>query len=219
MHPAGTVGKASFAALGALIAGGALLYLARGAGSPAGGLVQSISDSIDEITPTIEDATGTGPAPQEVIAMSGEQNVQAFLSMIRYSEGTASEAGYMTLVGGDLFYDFTDHPRQAITIQTSKGPITSTAAGAYQFLSRTWDDARAALELEDFSPENQDAAAVWLIRRRGALADVRGGNFDAAVRKCAKEWASLPGSPYGQPVRTLAQVQAVYQNAGGVIAA
>jgi muramidase (phage lysozyme) len=77
--------------------------------------------------------------------------------------------------------------------------ITSTAAGAYQFLARTWDEVAAALELPDFSPQSQDVAALWLIRRRGALADLREGRFDDFVAKCAKEWASLPGSPYGQP--------------------
>jgi len=37
---------------------------------------------------------------------------------------------------------------------------------------------------------------------------VKAGRFDAAVAKCAKEWASLPGSPYGQPVKTLDQARA-----------
>ena len=59
---------------------------------------------------------------------------------------------------------------------------------------------------------------MWLIGRRRALEDVRAGRFDAAVAKCAREWASLPGSPYGQPVKTIAQVRPVYENNGGVYA-
>jgi muramidase (phage lysozyme) len=43
------------------------------------------------------------------------------------------------------------------------------------------------------------------------------GNFQEAVRKCAREWASLPGSPYGQPMRTLAQALETYASYGGDI--
>ena len=38
-------------------------------------------------------------------------NVQAFLALIRFTEG----AGYMTLFGGAQFDDYADHPRQVIT--------------------------------------------------------------------------------------------------------
>ncbi len=93
--------------------------------------------------------------------------------------------------------------------------VWSTAAGAYQFLSRTWDECRAALNLPDFSPDSQDKAAVFLIRRRKALDDVIAGRFEEAVRKCNLEWASLPGSPYGQPTKTMARARAVYERFGG----
>ena len=132
-------------------------------------------------------------------------NMQAFLTLVRTGEGTLGPNGYRTLYGGRLFDGYADHPRIAVTA----GGWTSTAAGAYQILSKTWDGARAALGLTDFSPASQDAAAVWLIQRRGALGDVLAGRFDAAIAKCNKEWASLPGSPYGQPTLTLARAHAV----------
>ncbi len=141
--------------------------------------------------------------------------MQAFLAAIKPGEGTAGPMGYNTLFGGGLFYSFADHPRQKIT----RNGLTSTAAGAYQILAGTWDDfCRAMGGAMPFTPENQDACAVWLIRRRGALEDVRNGNFAPAVRKCAKEWASLPGSPYGQPMVSMDQVQAAYEAAGGEVA-
>ena len=56
-----------------------------------------------------------------------------------------------------------------------------------------------------------------LIRGRGALQDVINGDLKAALDKCNKEWASLPGSPYGQPVKTYAQCEAVYIKNGGVL--
>lgn len=144
-------------------------------------------------------------------------NLQAFLAMIRYAEGTSGANGYRTLFGGGLFTSFDDHPREAVTARLGGSSITSTAAGAYQILERTWDDVRRVLSLPDFSPASQDRAAAFLIRRRGALADVYAGRFEEAVKKCNREWASLPGSPYGQPVKSLTDVRRVYVASGGQI--
>jgi muramidase (phage lysozyme) len=146
-------------------------------------------------------------------------NLRAFLYLIRHCEGTAGENGYRTLFGGELFDSFADHPRRAITKSLGGKPLTSTAAGGYQFLARTWDECAKALHLPDFSPESQDRAAIFLIKRRGALGDVEAGRIEAAIKKCNREWASLPGSPYGQPVKTLAECLAVYHRAGGAFAA
>ena len=45
---------------------------------------------------------------------------------------------------------------------------------------------------------------------------MRAGRIEAAIAKCNREWASLPGSPYGQPTRTMAQALATYDAAGGM---
>lgn len=127
------------------------------------------------------------------------RNVKAFLALIKYTEG----AGYQTLFGGERFTSFDDHPRRAITKTLGGKPITSTAAGAYQFLSRTWDECATALGLTDFSPQSQDKAALFLIERRRALSAVLEGDWKTALERCNREWASLPGSPYGQPTKTL----------------
>jgi lysozyme len=119
------------------------------------------------------------------------------------------------LYGGQLFNSYAAHPHIAIT----KGGITSTAAGAYQMLYRTWVSVQQDLGLPDFSPASQDRAAVELIRRRGALEDVVAGRFTEAIYKCRKEWASLPGAGYGQHERSLAVLEQVYQYAGGQTAA
>lgn len=145
-------------------------------------------------------------------------NLRAFLRTIRFAEGTAGTDGYRMLFGGALFASFADHPRQAVTARLGGRAITSTAAGAYQFLARTWDEAAAAMGLPDFSPPSQDIAAAFLIRRRGALADVYAGNFAAAIAKCAREWASLPGSPYGQPTKDIEQLAGIYLSNGGFYA-
>ena len=127
-------------------------------------------------------------------------NVQAFLALLRHTEG----AGYTTLFGGGIVENTDDHPRIAVTRTLGGKPITSTAAGAYQFLSRTWDECVKALDLQDFSPANQDRAALYLIERRRALPAVLEGDWETAIERCNREWASLPGSPYGQPTKTMA---------------
>lgn len=153
--------------------------------------------------------------PIELLHHLQHPNVQAFLRMLRHGEGTAGDDGYRVMFGGGLFDSFADHPRQRITRKLGGKPITSTAAGAYQFLERTWDGLVKQYGFADFSPTNQDLGAVALIKGRKALDDVIAGRFEQAVAKCNREWASLPGSPYGQPVVTMARARQEYEAHGG----
>ncbi len=139
------------------------------------------------------------------------KNLRAFLLMIQYSEGTIGENAYRMLYGGGLFSDLSKHPNIAIT----KWGITSTAAGAYGFLNRVWVELSRRLQLPDFSPLSQDKAAVELIREKGALVDVLSGKIQAAVYKCRKVWASLPGAGYGQHERSISELLNFYIRSGG----
>lgn len=143
----------------------------------------------------------------------GNPNVRAFLRVIREGESSQTDDAYLTMFGGGRF-DVTGgwrHPNHPVTL----GQWTSTAAGAYQFLYRTWDGLQRQYLFPDFSPTCQDMGAVALIAGRGALEDVIAGRLDTAIAKCGKEWASLPGSPYGQPTLTLARCRSVYTAFGG----
>lgn len=146
-----------------------------------------------------------------------DSNVQALLAVIRRGEGTADEAGFSRLFGGGQFASFADHPRQAITRTMGGNKITSTAAGAFQFLASTWDETARIMGLSDFTPASQIAGAVGRIAARGALDDAKAGRFDAAIQKVAREWASMPGSPYGQPVISIGQARGIYASAGGAL--
>lgn len=143
-----------------------------------------------------------------------QANVRAFLDMIAYAEGTKGRGqdGYNILFGYGTFDSYADHPR----IYVPFGQTTSSAAGRYQILARTWDGVRGKLGLQDFTPASQDAAAVELIRERGALADVQAGRTTRAINKVAKVWASLPGAGYGQPERKLSALMQAYASAGGI---
>lgn len=149
-----------------------------------------------------------------------DANLRAFLDMIAYAEGTSGPEGYRVMFGYPRFPDrlitsFADHPRQYFTFYVGSTAYKTSAAGRYQFLASTWDDLKRKLSLPDFGPASQDAAAVELIRQRGALPDVKAGRVASAIAKCAKTWASLPGAGYGQPERQMANIITQYAAAGG----
>lgn len=141
---------------------------------------------------------------RQVQAARNHPNVIAFLNMLSASEGT-TEFGYQQGFGRrNKIESLADHPRTFHTFKQTDGKKNRTsAAGRYQFLSRTWDDMAGKLGLADFGPESQDLAAIGLIAQAGALDDLVGGNIDAALRKTGKIWASLPTAPsaYKQPKR------------------
>ena len=186
--------------------------------------VSALDDMPDQEAGTLGGALGTvqsmvGDAVNTVTEDEAQANTRAFLDMLSYSEGTTRN-GYNTLFGGGTFDSLADHPRRVFSFTNSAGQtLKTTAAGRYQFLARTWDSLKDKLNLPDFGPESQDAAAIELIRQRGALADVRAGRVEAAIQKCAPIWASLPGAGYNQPERKLSSLIAAYQNAGGDLTA
>jgi lysozyme len=189
----------------------ALLLVQQGQGDDEDDPTYEEPDLIDQASALWDDITDGG-----FMTQWEQQNVTAFLKTIRVSEGTAGPNGYSTLVGGEQFDSFADHPRQLVYLPNLG--YSSSAAGAYQILRRTWDGVAGKIGLVDFSPASQDRAAVELIKQRGALADVRAGRFADAIAKCKKEWASLPGAGYGQRENSLATLQAAYINAGGNLA-
>jgi len=138
-------------------------------------------------------------------------NIAAFLDTIAYAEGTRNHYNY--IFDFVLFYNYNDHPRRTICVAR----LCSNAAGRYQILSKTWDPIRAALRLKNFSPTNQDKAALELIRRAQAYNQVKNASdfkmFQSAMRKLNRIWASLPGSPYGQHTYSTAQLWAKFKQA------
>jgi muramidase (phage lysozyme) len=158
---------------------------------------------------------GLPPEQQAAISGSGlggatangtlSPNMRAFLDMLAYAEGTSGPDGYRTMFTGKTFSDLSQHPRQ----MNCSGSLCSDAAGRYQFLSDTW----AEMGQPNFSPESQDLGAVKLIGIEGATGDIEAGNISSAIAKTSNRWASLPGSPYGQPIKTEAELLQVYNQA------
>lgn len=130
---------------------------------------------------------------------------RAALDTIAWAEGGKS---YFTLYGGGSFSG-SQHPNRAIT----SGPYTSTAAGRYQFLYRTWIEIQRRLGLPDFTARSQDIAALDLINQRGQLGKLLNGDFEGMMKGLGCAWAALPYATCGQTRRPLAQTMDYYRRA------
>lgn len=128
-------------------------------------------------------------------------------ALLDHIASTESGGRYDVRYGGGqdkTFQGYGDHPRIAEPI--TSGPDvgkTSTAAGRYQFIAPTWDAEKQKLELTDFSPANQDAAAWDLAQTeykaktgKDLLTVLKSGD-QAAIsdvpRQLSGQWSSLPG--------------------------
>lgn len=169
------------------------------------------SSVVDSVTSNVQNAF-TDPA-----TALANPNVQAWLATVRQTEtGTSGPRAYTTAAGGGQITSLASYPTIGVTLIINGKPVTTHAVGAYQFMPTTWGEAASALGLTDFSQASQDLAAVWLTKRRGALADVINGNLVSAIQKCNKEWASLPGSPYNQNPVSQSTFESYYASNGGM---
>ncbi len=173
-------------------------------------------------TPTVsKSAASTNPAALNT-SNNGKGGWGALSAVLSYGEGTQGDKGYTTQFTGTQFSDMSKHPRQL----KSGGGYTSDAAGKYQFLSTTWDEAQKALNLPDFSPESQEKAGKFLTKRRGVDPDkviTSRDEFVGVMDKLAPEWASMPysgvspggfgkgSSYYGQGGKNVDDLWARYQ--------
>jgi muramidase (phage lysozyme) len=117
-------------------------------------------------------------------------NVLQGLGLISSVESNGfPDSGYYTMFGGGQF-EGDQHPNK---LNKAYG-LSSTAAGRYQFLSRTWKDLSKKLGLTDFSPRSQDLAALALLDQLGALDDFIAGDFKKAIPKIKTTWTGFGGN-------------------------
>lgn len=142
-------------------------------------------------------------------------NVQAFMTTISQSEG----AQYNSLFGDtpngkNTFDDYSKHPNVHVPFGKDN---YSDAAGRYQIMFKTYTAVAEKYGFTDFEPQTQDLICAELISERDCLQRLMDGDFYYAVERCNNIWASLPGSPYGQPVHDLETVAGWYVAANGTI--
>ena len=110
--------------------------------------------------------------------------------MLAWSEGTDNGRQNRNpgdvIVGGELFTDYSDHPRKLVTLNPK---LKSTGAGRYQLLSRWWMPPPAAWP-ERLLSKSQDAVALQQIKERGALPMIDRGDIRQAIDRCSNIWAS-----------------------------
>lgn len=163
---------------------------------------------------TTEEVTIFQPSPpvrRQTVASLKAAHVQAFLDTIAWAEGTAGPNAYRMQFTGTKFSSFQDHPREIKCGSSYGSRLCSDAAGRYQFLSTTWDRMAKKIGASDFSPKNQDRAAIALLDEYGVLEDIEAGAFAYAVIQLIPVWPSFLDVGNGDRTRAIAQLEQVYQ--------
>ena len=144
---------------------------------------------------------------------------KAFLDMLAWSEGTDNgrqktrNHGYDVIVGGELFTDYSDHPRKLVTCGKTQINRRRTLPASF----RWWDAYRKQLGLKGLlskvrtlwhcSRLRSVALYLWLI----VVISVEN------VDRCNNIWASLPGAGYGQFEHKADSLIAKFKEAGRLV--
>lgn len=145
---------------------------------------------------------------QDLERYRADPYVQQMLTLLSRTEGTYDAKNPYAVYGGKVanqLTSFADHPRAAGKwgFQDNSGKQQgSTAAGRYQIIQKTWDGISRQYGLNDFSPMNQDLAAIGLMVNSGVMPLILKGDIRGAASKLGNVWASLPSSPYNQAKRS-----------------
>lgn len=156
-------------------------------------------------------------------------NIKALQTAIRKCEGTDAPDGFNYLFGSSIhntrrFTDMSHHPNQKFPFGKDN---FSDAAGAYQIMYATEQGLIKQLvsfgmtieEATRFDEATQNLKCVLLFSNHNCCQRIMNGDFDYAIGILNKTWASLPGSPYGQPTHDITEVTQWYQAASGNIIA
>jgi muramidase (phage lysozyme) len=149
------------------------------------------------------------PPPDESVKQA---RIKAFLDTIAWAEGTDEVASYRTQYTGTQFAGFHDHPREQKCGLRNGQQLCADAAGRYLLLSSTWDRLAKKIGATDFSPANQDRAAIELLREYRALEDIEASRFEVAVHKLTAVWPSLKQAGDGHSEPAIVLLHQIYQN-------
>ena len=123
--------------------------------------------------------------------------------------------GYDVIVGGELFTDYSDHPRKLVMLNPklkstgTRRTLTASFLFAGCLPQAAWP--------ERLSPKVRDAVALQQIKERGALPMIDRGDIRQAIDRCSNIWASLPGAGYGQFEHKADSLIAKFKEAGGTV--
>ena len=103
--------------------------------------------------------------------------------------------GYDVIVGGELFTDYSDHPRKRITLN----PKLKSTGWTLQLLSRWWDAYRKSSLA--WKTSLRKVRTLWHCSRLRSVAMAlptgqMWWSIRQAIDRCNNIWASLPGAGY-----------------------
>jgi len=164
--------------------------------------------------------------PKPLAMEGGDPYIRALMRTISAAESNTSEP-YGILYGGDIIPELSRHPD--ICVEIVAGPNQgncTTAAGRYQFLTKTWKEKAAQYHPDppawfevwgeySFDPESQDLVVYHWLRDTAAWgydipAALREGRLDDVLRRLSGTWTSLG---YGIESNSMtSRLPRIYQN-------
>lgn len=145
----------------------------------------------------------SAPTIAQLDSLGEDRYVRAFLDMLAAAEGTLDKDEYHAQYGQSPATSLKSHPGSRVCLDIRGKQVCSTAAGRYMFLERTWASTAKKLGLRDFTPKNQDRAAVYLLYMHGVIPIIKNGQISQAIDRIKRTWATMPKSPHGQPTQRL----------------
>ena len=143
---------------------------------------------------------------------------KAFLDMLAWSEGTDNgrqktrNHGYDVIVGGELFTDYSDHPRKLVTLNPKQINRRRTLPASFPLVGclpqAAWPERLLSEKSGRCGMQQIKGVALPMIDR---------GDIRQAIDRCSNIWASLPGAGYGQFEHKADSLIAKFKEAGGTV--
>lgn len=125
--------------------------------------------------------------------------VLAFADLIAYKEvpDSLAESSYYANNGVSGSQGYFSKSEATTGFPSSAG--SSYNVGRYQFNRGDYKHFSGVdPRIKDYTPQSQDLLYLAKMKYRKALQPLLAGDIPTAITRAGKEWASLPGSPYGQ---------------------
>lgn len=124
------------------------------------------------------------------------KSLSKFLMFLTFVEGTDTTGEpYNEIIGFGKFNSFSKHPNRIV----NKHGYYTSAAGRYSITNKTAQE----LNMPDFSPRNQDEAAIKLLKNCNAFEYILRSDWLQSIQQASKVWHSLPGSKRGHQLKSI----------------
>lgn len=148
------------------------------------------------------------------VSTNTNNNLKAFQMLLRYAEfSRINDIDYRSHFGFSTFTDTSRHPNKKICISG----YCSTAAGAFQYINSTWVWLAGKYGVRSFTQRDQDYINELHLTEMGVKKALDNNDLQKAVEIAGAQWASLPGSKFGQGKHSYQTLEQIYIKYGGSI--